>query len=238
MQRSYELSILLWHLNLPFCFDLDTISLFVKGHLNFKTICSSLNNNDVQFKHPTHICQVPFVFSQVPKSVFQFRVISRRKEQITHMMSPQNAPGTPMFPPPYFLQCFCTCLLEYRRHICPWVKNSIFNRKLHSLLSLFLLPMPEHTLIMLSFLQEAKMETAFSTARQNTAWQISSQVTASSSWRPCFRALQSVGPSITAGHLCFQNATFFLWDNKILPAAAAGEHRKHLKYLTSSAKDA
>lgn len=107
---------------------------------------------------------------------------------------PPKCSGTPC-PPRLFPSVFVPVCLNIGDTFAHKWKTAFLIGSCMVCFPLFLPPMPEHTLlIMLSFLQEAKMETAFSTARQNTAWQFSSQITASSSWRPCFRALQSAGP--------------------------------------------
>lgn len=227
--------------------DLHIISLFVKGHLNFKTTCNSLNDNSMQFQHPTHICHKPFVFDQFRKNLLEFTVLSRRNWQIINKISLEKFSVDPhSHPHSFVLQCFRTCLLECGRIICLQVKAAFFTetctvwfpcscRQCQSEASSSQVMSAFEAI---AFLQVVEMETAFTHRLINTVLQISCGVTVNYSWRPCFRALQSEGPSITAGHLCLQNAHFFLWDNKILPAATAGEHRKHLKYLTWSAKDA
>lgn len=227
--------------------DLDTMSLFVKGHSNFKTICNSLNDNGVQFKHPARICDKPFVFNQVPKNVFQFTVVSRRNWQITNKPSPQKLSLDPRSPhlscPLSCPQGFWTCLLECRRSICPYVKSSIFNRNPHCLVRLFLLPTPEQSLLVISafeisFLQVAKTESAFS-----ADW-----------WLLCDKPHLESQPALPGdlvlglckvkdrplqpGIYAFKMLISPYETIKYFLQATAGERRKRLKYLTWSAKDA
>lgn len=71
--------------------DLDSISLFVKGHLNFETIGNSFDDNAVQFKHPTGICHKPFVFNQLPKNAFQIHSDFYEKFSEPQIRAPQNS---------------------------------------------------------------------------------------------------------------------------------------------------